>query len=483
MFLFHFPKDSERKWSVNYIWLTLIIILFSQVGCKKLVQISDPTNTITTNETFNDSIDAASAIMGVYSKLVNTRKLLYIANGGATVYCGLSSDELINFASSSDITQFYTNTLNSNNTFINAYFWIPAYSCIYQANACIEGLSASKGINQNTKDQFIGEAKFIRAFLYFYLTNLFGDVPYITSTDFNHTSGATRTPQSQIYQAIINDLKDAQNSLPADYSYSGGARTRANAMAATALLARVYLYQKQWSDAETQASKIIGNSNTFNLTMDLNQIFQLNSSETILQWQLNTAYDPYNATTEGVNLITRNANSAPYCYLSPQLLNAFETGDQRKAAWMKSTKFAGKTYYYPYKYKIGPTQKSANADPTEYYMILRLAEQYLIRAEARAHLNRFSDARADIDSIRLRAGLSNTTAPDDADSVLAAVAQERKIELFAEWGHRWLDLKRTGQADATLKQIKPGWAAYQQLYPIPQSELVNDPRLSQNSGY
>ena len=124
-----------------------------------------------------------------------------------------------------------------------------------------------------------------------------------------------------------------------------------------------------------------------------------------------------------------------------------------------------------------------NATPSEYYMVLRLTEQYLIHAEASAEQNKLADAIADINLIRRRAGLPDLPDSLDQAQTLSAIMQERRIELFAEWGHRWLDLKRTGQADAVLGPIKTTWQTNAQLYPIPLSELQSDSKLTQNAGY
>src|SRR5690606_28078371 len=120
-----------------------------------------------------------------------------------------------------------------------------------------------------------------------------------------------------------------------------------------------------------------------------------------------------------------------------------------KANWIGNVTSQSETYYFPYKYKI-----SSGQDPwNEYPMVLRLAEQYLIRAEARAHQNKLPEAIADLDAIRERAGLlsiANIKPGIGQAELLDAILQERRVELFAEWGHRWFDLKRTAQADAIL---------------------------------
>lgn len=129
-----------------------------------------------------------------------------------------------------------------------------------------------------------------------------------------------------------------------------------------------------------------------------------------------------------------------------------------------------------------PTNSAGNI--SEYYTPLRLAEQYLIRAEARANQDNLNGAVDDLNVIRKRAVLTTLLNSLTQAQVLAAVAQENRIEFFAEWGHRWLDLKRTGQADAVLGSLKgSNWQTTDQLYPIPISEILRDPNLEQNPGY
>ena len=116
-------------------------------------------------------------------------------------------------------------------------------------------------------------------------------------------------------------------------------------------------------------------------------------------------------------------------------------------------------------------------------MVFRLAEIYLIRAEAAMNLNKFSDAKADINIVRIRAGLSNILA-NDLSSLKLAIEQERRAEFFCEWGHRWYDIKRTGRANTILSPLKGAtWQSTDTLWPIPQQEINLNPSLSQNQGY
>jgi starch-binding outer membrane protein, SusD/RagB family len=472
--------NIDKKWFQRKSFLLLLLancaVLWS---CKKLVEIGPPPNTITTKQTFADSADANSGILGIYSNIIDQSP--NIACGFEALYSSLSADELLIFNNQGD--QFTPDILTPINGTITSQ-WAQSYSLLYQANASIEGLQASTGISANASNHFIGEAKFLRALIYFYLVNLFGNVPYITSSDYHTNALTATTPKTQIYDSIVDDLQYAQQNLTKDYSYSNGEKTRATYMSATALLARIYLYQGNWSQAASTASQII-NDPEFSLNGDLDSVFLINSNEAILQWELNPEFGNYNATYEGIALMAGCQRCRPQYYLTTQLWNAFDSGDNRKVAWIDSTIYRGVTYYYPYKYKIGYSQQNPGQAATEYYMVLRLAEQYLIRAEAEANgVNGGTTAAiADLNTIRIRAGLGAYSGGADQGSVLNAIYHEWRIEFFAEWGHRWLDLKRLGLADSVLAPIKPQWQSYQQLYPIPQSDVNADPNLKQNPGY
>lgn len=436
-------------------------------GCKKLTQVGEPVNTITTAEVFGNDATATSAVAGIYNNFLSTT----YGNGNATINMGMSADELRSFG---DPTRFETNTLSPDYDY---YFWLDAYFDIYLANAIIEALPASTGVSSNVKTQLSAEAKFFRAYFYFALVNLFGDVPLPTSTAYKVNDTLHRSSSDLVFQLIVADLKAAQSALPGDYSSSGGERTGINKWAATAMLARTYLYQGKWDSAEAQATSIIENTSLYDLT-DLNGVFSPNNPEAILQLQTPNTF-PY-STKEALQILPYNNQSNPNFYLTDQLLGAFEENDLRRPAWVDSTNYDGIYYYYPFKYKV---RIGESGNIAEYYTILRLAEQFLIRSEARAHQNNLDGALQDLNKIRERAGLSLLSNSLAQEQVLAAVMQERRIELFAELGHRWMDLKRTGLVDQALSGIKPTYKPTAKLYPIPSSELVNDPNLTQNPGY
>jgi hypothetical protein len=445
----------------------LSILFFT--SCKKFIEVDPPANVVTTATLFTDDLTATSAINGLYSQMMISN--LFFANSSMTVFPGLSADELMRTVPDGNTDPFQKNAVTTNNFYLETGMWKRGYNHIYHANAVLKGLENSLGVSSGTRDQLMGEAKFARAFCYFYLVNLFGDVPLVTSTEYQVNQSVPRINVSEIYPQIISDLKDAQSLLSNTYPSTG--KVRPIKYAATALLARVYLYQRNWAEAEAQASAVIS-SGVFSL-VNLNSVFLANSNEAI--WQLLPVLSSIN-TADGITFIPPSATAKPSYVVTDWLLNSFESNDQRKVNWLKSNVVAGQSYYYPYKYKV-----RTSPIIVEHNMVLRLAEQYLIRAEARAQQNNISGAQADLNVIRNRAGLANTTANDKA-SLLSAIEQERRIEFFAEWGHRWFDLKRNNRIDAVLSAEKGSvWQTTDALYPIPTSELQTNPGLIQNPGY
>jgi len=211
----------------------------------------------------------------------------------------------------------------------------------------------------------------------------------------------------------------------------------------------------------------------------------MNSTEAI--WQLSTPLPESYNTQDAENFILLGAPNTFASYnsttISPELMNAFESGDRRRIDWIDSFPAPPNTYYFPYKYQ------NLTSTPAEYTVVLRLAEQYLIRAEAEAELGDSTDATIDLNVIRYRAGLLPYSLALNGP-LLSAILHERQVELFTEWGHRWFDLIRTGMANSLMGSpgnvchMKGGvWNPDWQLYPIPQTEVATDVNLTQNNGY
>jgi hypothetical protein len=365
--------------------------------------------------------------------------------------------------------EFYNGSLSTDNA-TNLNIWRGFYSVIYQANALLEGLEKPNGVSPEVAKQLRGESKFLRAFSYFYLVNLYGDVPLFTTTDVYVTSVAARTSSNEIYQQIISDLEEAKNLL--QISYPSGEKVRANRWAATALLARAYLYKSNWSKAESEAESVIS-SNLYTPLDNTTNAFKKGSREAILQiWTQN------GNTSQGAVLVP--TTGTPSYYLTGSFINTFEANDLRKGVWTSTFASGSTSYNLSTKYKKNTTTTGTDA---EYLILLRSAEQYLIRAEAKAEQNNLTEAVTDLNAIRIRAGLPGISVSISKDSCIALIRNERKKELFTEWGHRFLDLKRWGKLNTEISALKPTWSAKSALLPIPQNEINRNPNLTQNFGY
>ena len=399
--------------------------------------------------------------------MVNPESISQGGRGSISFLTALSADEILysGFLNADNINEYSFNEILPENS-LDLVIWSELYQYIYKANAILEGLQSSEGISDGMKSQLEGEAKFLRAFSFFYLFNLYGDIPLTITTDYEINTSLERSTKPDVYSQIISDLTDAKNLLPEDYDFSNNERVRANKFVASALLARVYLYNENWQEAETNASLVL-NSSLYELTQ-LDQVFLTNSNEVIFQLG-----NPNDIAADG---ITFNYNYTG-AYFSNALSQAFEDGDVRKEVWVDSADLDGTIYYWAKKYT------GLDLPPVEYTTVLRLAEQYLIRAEARAHQNDLGNAIADLNTIRNRAGLPNLSNSLNQVQVLLAIEQERRVELFTEWGHRWLDIKRTNRADVVLSPLKGDtWQSTDVLYPIPQYQIQNS-NLEQNPGY
>lgn len=471
---------------LHFISLPIFLLLIT-AGCRKFVEISPPKDQMANQAVYENDGNAIAAMRGIYAQMMINQSF---ANGGifsTTLLAGRSADEFTNYSVSEFSQQFSDNSLTPNNIEMRSGLWQSTYKYIYFANALIENLQRSQGISDAMKQQLGGEARFIRAFCHFYLTNLFGNVPIILTTDYRVNATVPASTQEAVYQQIIKDLREAKSLL--NENYPSTERIRVNKVAASALLARVYLFIKDWSSAETESTEVIAKSASYILLDDLNQVFLKNSKECILQFAPTT---PTINTNEG-NIFILNAvpGALSQVVLNERLVSAFEPGDQRLSKWVGVFTRGTNSWHYAYKYKI----KTGGTPRAEYSMVLRLAEQYLIRAESRINQGNIVGGITDLNVLRKRARAIPTVSvpnplPDLLASVLSksdallAVEKERRVELFSEWGHRWLDLKRTSRADAVLAPIKgANWQSTDVLYPIPVSEIINNPNLKQNPAY
>jgi len=466
-------------------------------GCKKFIEVDPPVTGITDGNVYDNDGSAISAVMGIYTSMSNER-----FSGKLSLYPELSTDNLTLLNLTAPEVPYYQNSLMPGDQQGLIKPWFEIYPQIYRVNAAIEGLESATEITSTVKQNLLGQVYFLRAFFYFYLTNFYGEVPLALTKDYVVNNTLAKSSVEKVYNQIVSDLQRAQELSAKDYVMGDMIRTfpAANAQRVTpnyyavkALQARVYLYQKKWADAETAATEVINNSTLYKADIPLNTVFLKNSKETIWALQPITV----NNNSSEADLFTLlpgdpNPTSTVSYYLSDDLMTTFQTGDQRKVEWIATINTNGKDYPYAAKYKALP-----NTDFVEQSILMRLGEQYLIRAEARIQNNNVSSGIADLNVLRDRAIDKNEQNQSkrlklleitlSKEQALTALNYERRVELFTEVAHRWFDLKRSGNINAVMTPAtatKGGtWSEYKSLYPIPVSEIQNNSKLTQNTGY
>lgn len=501
-------NKTGREW-----WLIapfILVSLITQTSCKKFVEVPPSSGDMTEKTVFTNNANAIAVLTDLYNQMNNSPIQGGGYAGSISLFAGLSADEFVSATTSSNYLSYYDNMLSqTGNLSSGAEHWAPLYNFVFKCNAAIEGLNKSESLTASVKQQLLGEAKFLRAFFYFYLVNEFGDVPLALSTDPKVNASLARSSKTLVYQQMIADLQDAEEKLNPNYLdltllNKTSERVRPTKWAAAALLARVYLYTSEWAKAEEESTKVIDNTSLFGplSSIALNAVFLKNSKEAI--WQIQPTTANFN-TQEAITLVvpatgpSAGAFTTNPVYLNKQLVASFEAGDQRAVFgnWIDTTIYqltstTWDTVPFPYKYKLNSLDPNITGNTNnmhEYFMVLRLAEQYLIRAEAGAQLGNIQGAQDDLNAIRNRAGLSNTTA-NDKTSLLTAILNERRHELFSEWGHRWFDLKRTGTINAVMTIETPKksngtsqWAPSKALFPLPLETIQGAPNVNQNDGY
>ncbi|WP_316823087.1 RagB/SusD family nutrient uptake outer membrane protein [Pedobacter gandavensis] len=453
--------------------LSFILLASSLYSCKKFVDIPPPEGMQDWASTFNDDGTATAAVLEIYPTYDNEvlPQFNYVSS--------LAGDEL--FSGSAAYAEFYNNNIAITNAINANNLWAPAYVLIRKCNLAIAGMKLSKGLNSAVKDQLMGEAMFMRATVFFNLMNLYGRIPLPLSVSETENAGLPRAELFAIWTQIFTDLNTAKSLLKAEYP--SAERARANKYAVSAMLARAYLYHKDWVKAEEEATTVI-ESDVYGLSAPT-ETFKKTSNETILQCYSLSGRSPLST-----YFVPAIPSVTPRFYLREGFNLAFEKNnleedDLRKVNWT-GLNSANIAYVNKYKVLFGAGD--------EYSVLLRLAEQYLIRSEARAEqnkLNGLNSAETDLNIIRARAGLDPKLGMNKT-GLLVAIEQERKVELFGEYPHRWFDLKRSPgflnplktRADEVLGPLKGAfWQSTDVLFPIPAAQIRINPALDQNPGY
>lgn len=466
---------------------TMLILLLPcsllLTGCKKYLEVPMPIDQLTTSTVYSSKPTIVAAVNGMYGAF--GEGLVKASVYYRTLYWWSDEGEF-NPIPGTDIGDIVrANVVPTNTSVVTMAIF---YRTIYRANDIIEKLPSVGAdiLTESERKQYVAAAKYVRAAEYFSLVNSWGEVPLATTTGSEANIDLPRAPVAQVYELIVKDLQEAAADLPATVN-TVNSKTVHNRFQALALLSRVYLYLGRWSDAEAAATQVIG-SGQYQLVTGVNNVFRRGSREAIFSMgATGTGLLFENRAVLGWVTLPGSVAAVPtVCFLSSRLQPLFETGDQRFVNGNWTTLIGGRVFPNKYLYNSATPAATIAAGPQD-FIFQRLAEVHLIRAEARAQQDKVTGANSaatDLNLVRTRAGLPNTTAANKAD-MLAALEKERVTELFFE-GHRWYDLKRTGRLQAVLGSVpwkSANFKPHQSLWPIANSELLASPKFTQNPGY
>ncbi len=466
------------KKKFNLIIITLAVVAF--VGCKDKLEEIVPQQSISDQLAFADETGATGATIGIYGLAQD----LEVFGSMPAVISDFQSDN-VNFIGSFPTLNAINNYATlANNASING-IWRDNFETILAANAVITNVPdvPGDGFTQAERDALIGEAKFMRAAVYFQMVNLFAHtyqiengandaLPLITEPFTGEVVLYSRATLNEIHALIEQDLLDAITALPGDDL----APSRASVGAARTLLSRLYLYRGDFAAAATQASQVSGG--TYVPAVD-NGYWAAGGSE-FLFTIVNTAVDNGETGSGGWNSYYEPAEQGGRgdCPFSADLLAAFDPADARLA--FSEVGDNGETYTLKF--------NDASTD-VSFVPVVRVTEAYLNHAEALGNTSgTITQEMVDLLNMsRTRAGLTRFFIADFATvgDYLTAVLNERRLELAFE-GHRRMDLLRNGQnlrpaGDVDFTASAPGQD--QTILPIPQQERDLNPNLTQNNGY
>lgn len=448
--------------------IAVLCILTTLISCEKMLEVDLPENQMLSETVFQDAQTANSVLSGLYAGLWEASP---IAGDQSGRILSLYTDDLTYYAvnATNGLPEISNNTLIDTNQFVSSV-WSAAYQKIYVSNSIIEGLNSSSSISAAEKNRMTGEALTIRSLLFFYLQQIYGDIPYPVTTNYQINQSITKTNSEEVLQRIESDLTEAVELLPDQYR--SAERIFINKKTAQLMLAKVQMQRSRYAEAESNLKAVI-QSPLYQFQNDITKVFLKSGTHIIWQLKPKNSGDPVREAT-----LYYFVNVAPSSMsLSPSLVSSFQTGDLRKQYWMAPVTVAGTTWYRAEKYKA----RSANT--TENSIVFRLEEAYLLLAESLAKQNKTAEALPYINPIRQRAAQPLLASSVSQNTLLDEILKENRKEFFTEMGHRFIDLKRAGQLN-TLQTTKPNWKDFHKVWPLPQKELLMNPNMNpQNTGY
>jgi len=464
----------------KYLLFVFVLVL---VSCKDFL-VLEPENQISENGFYKTEADFETAMIGMYGELQTLHDISNLFLTEVTTDNMRITNQLSN--PPADRVEIDEVNLTSTNGFVNT-IWGSCYKTIARSNNILSRIDDAD-FDESKKSQFKGESLFLRAYTYFYLVRLFGDVP-IVKVAFRSPGEVAdydmgRKPVSEVYKLILDDLQESAGLLNAG---TGLSKSRASLGAVKTLQGKVYLTQKEYALAATVLLEV-QQMNLYTLSTDYGQLFSVGNDE-LPESIFEIKYLTGNV-GEG-NSLTTNFSYGHTIVPTLDMIQAYEVDDLRKDASLADSLLAADGNYATYEEKYirkfyDPTAE-LQFDGGINVLPLRYSDVLLMYAEALNETGKTTEAHDFLNMVRDRAGLGSLSGLSKPEFALA-LESERRVEFLAE-GHRWFDLVRTGRAQEIINNyyISQGLSFrvedYELLMPIPQSERDIDPDLSQNTGY
>ncbi len=465
--------------------LKYILILFSAIyyGCGENFLDRTPISNPNEADFYQTREDLETALWAAYATL-------YISYGPESlpsffgelmsdnVYCDNAAGRI------QDYEGFENHTMSDDNELVLGY-WNEYYKAIYILNNIIV---KSGELDFASKDALIGEARFLRAMYYFDMVRAWGDIPLVkVPIDIDEAYAQVRTPMSEVYEFIVDDLTFAASNLPtkAAERFVGAASSEA----ANTLLGKVYLTLGMKNEAKNALMKVYGK---FQLVpyADLWDMNKKNGASSIFEIQYkggaSNPFSLYWAMFSPLDNRIVTAWGGGFNQVTSDLWNAYETNDPRRDLSIQDgyTASDGSTVEVKFsiKWKDENAEVSALREAADNnFIILRYADVLLMLAEVTG------DERY-LNEVRDRVGLpayGTQGYPTEYNTVALAVEHERQVEFALEF-HRWFDLVRTGRAIAVIKNSGKNITLTEEqlLLPIPLEVITQNPEvIKQNTAY
>lgn len=483
----------------TYKIILLFALMFASFSCSEDFLDKSPKGEENSDEYYKTKRGIEGQVIAAYSELKNYR---YISNrfflGDVASDDAVKGSEPGDFVQALELSEFRA---TSSNFLFGSWWWTRLYRGIFYANVALDNLGQVTDVSDADKKQMEAEARFLRAYYYFELVRSYGGVPLLLSSQGD--KNVARATAEEVYAQIEKDYGFAAQHLPEKSEYKADQMGRVTKGAAKALLGRAYVYQKKWAEAKTVLGEVIA-SPEYALIKNYAEQFTLagkNGSESIFEIQFFDNPSEGNAWRNGGNFSTvfmmpRNIWGWGLMQPTADLYNAYEKGDPRREATIivRGEVIEGEaqngtddaTGYYSRKDFLPPSQRPSNFRNSPLNeVIIRLADVYLMYAEASYHTGDEANARKYVNEVRKRARGEDTTILPDVtaigDALLKAIYHERRVELALEH-HRYWDIIRTGRGKELLHSNFT--VGKHELFPLPQSEIdASNGVLKQNPGY